>query len=517
MGVYMQSAPVCGNIEFSVNGAANDNSREIKMLTIPGGCIRDDQNGWTRRDVLRVGGSSVLGLSLAGLLEHQATEAAQSGRYGGPGFDKAKNIILLYLQGGPSHLDLWDPKTNVPDNVKSVFKNINTKLPGVQFTENLPKLATINDKFTMIRSMSYTPIGLFNHTAAIYQMMTGYTADKVSPSGQLEPPSPKDFPNFGCNLTRYKPYSLPMLPHVMMPRPLQESSVIGKAGTAGFLGRAYDPYYLYPTGDDMDMKKMYRIQVADLVLRKETPLARMQRRANLRNTINSGLKQLERATAKYALNEYYGKALGLVLSGRAREAFNFQAEKKAVIDRYGDNTFGNCCLLARRLIEAGTRVVQVNWPKVANSDNHSWDMHQGLTKRMKTQAAPMFDPAVAALISDLDERGLLDETMVVAVGEFGRSPKRGVSTSGNVNSADGRDHWPYCYTAVIAGGGVKRGVVYGKSDKTASAPVENPVHPRDLLATIYHSFGLNPRRRIYNHLNQPREMVKGDALTDILS
>ena len=487
------------------------------MLTIPGGCIRDDRNGWTRRDVLRVGGSSVLGLSLADLLEHQATEAAQTSRYGGPGFGKAKSIILLYLQGGPSHLDLWDPKTNVPDNVKSVFKNVNTKLPGVQFTENLPKLATINDKFTMIRSMSYTPIGLFNHTAAIYQMMTGYTADKVSPSGQLEPPSPKDFPNFGCNLTRYKPYSLPMLPHVMMPRPLQESSVIGKAGTAGFLGRAYDPYYLYPPGDDLDMKKMYRIKVDDLVLRKETPLTRMRRRAKLRNTINSGLKELEHATAKYALNEYYGKALGLVLSGRAREAFNFQAEKKAVIDRYGDNTFGNCCLLARRLIEAGTRVVQVNWPKVANSDNHSWDMHTGLTKRMKVQAAPMFDPGIATLISDLDERGLLDETLVVAVGEFGRSPKRGVSTSGNVNSADGRDHWPYCYTSVIAGAGVKRGVVYGKSDKTASAPVENPVHPRDLLATIYHSFGLNPRRRIYNHLNQPREMVKGDALTDILT
>ena len=487
------------------------------MLTIPGGCIRDDRNGWTRRDVLRVGGSSVLGLSLADLLEHQAAEAAGVSRYGGPGFGKAKSIVLLYLQGGPSHLDLWDPKTNVPDNVKSVFGNISTKLPGVQFTENLPKLATINDKLTMIRSMSYTPIGLFNHTAAIYQMMTGYTADKVSPSGQLEPPSPKDFPNFGCNLTRYKPYSLPMLPHVMMPRPLQESSVIGKAGTAGFLGRAYDPYYLYPTGDDLDMKKMYRIKVDDLVLRKETPLTRMRRRAKLRDTINSGLKQLERATEKYALDEYYGKALGLVLSGRAREAFNFQAEKKAVINRYGDNTFGNCCLLARRLIEAGTRVVQVNWPKVANSDNHSWDMHSGLTKRMKVQAAPLFDPAITALISDLDERGLLDETLVVAVGEFGRSPKRGVSTSGNVNSADGRDHWPYCYTAVVAGAGVRRGVVYGKSDKTASAPVENPVHPRDLLATIYHSFGLNPRRRIYNHLNQPREMVKGDALTNILS
>ena len=134
-----------------------------------------------------------------------------------------------------------------------MFSNINTKLPGIQFTENLPKLAQVNDKFTMIRSMSYTPIGLFNHTAAIYQMLTGYTADNVSPSGQLEPPSPKDFPNFGCNIIKLRPPEVPMLPYVMMPRPLQESNVIGKAGTAGFLGRAYDPYYLYPPGDDMDM------------------------------------------------------------------------------------------------------------------------------------------------------------------------------------------------------------------------------------------------------------------------
>ena len=188
--------------------------------------------------------------------------------YGGPGFGKAKSVILLYLQGGPSHLDLWDPKTNVPDNVKSVFSNINTKLPGVQFTENLPKLAKVNDKITLIRSMSYTPIGLFNHTAAIYQMLTGYTADNVSPSGQLEPPSPKDFPNFGCNIVKMRPPEVPMLPYVMMPRPLQESNVIGKAGTAGFLGRAYDPYYLYPPGDDLDMNKMERINIDDLLLRK---------------------------------------------------------------------------------------------------------------------------------------------------------------------------------------------------------------------------------------------------------
>ena len=488
------------------------------MFAIPGRYGKDTCDGYSRRELIRIGGSSLLGLSLPGLLRSQSAGAETAGdRYGGPGFGRAKHVILLYLQGGPSHLDLWDPKPDVPDNVRSIFQPIDTKLSGVQFTELLPKLASEVDRTTLIRSMSYTPIGLFNHTAAIYQMLTGYTADNVSPSGQLEPPSPKDFPNFGCNITKLRPPEVPMLPYVMMPRPLQESSVVGKAGTAGFLGRAHDPYYLYPAGDDMKMDKMETIRVDDLKLRDEVPLVRLKRRARLRDSITAGLGELQEAVSSYALDEYYDKALSLVISGRAREAFNLGAESDEIRDRYGRNTFGDCCVLARRLIEAGTRVVEVNWPKIANSDNHSWDVHTGLSKRMKDQSAPMLDAGLSALISDLDERGLLEETLVVAVGEFGRSPKRGVSTSGNNNSDDGRDHWPYCYTALTAGAGVRRGFVYGESDRTASAPKENPVHPNELLATIYHSVGLNPRQMVFNHLNQPREMVKADALTGILS
>jgi uncharacterized protein (DUF1501 family) len=486
------------------------------MLVIPGQPGKDTCDGITRRELLRVGGSAVFGFSLANLLGLQEATAAEGGT-GGPGFGKAKSVILLYLQGGPSHLDLWDPKDNVPDNVRSVFKPISTKLSGVQFTELMPKFAQVNDKVTLIRSMSYTPIGLFNHTAAIYQMLTGYTADKVSPSGQLEPPTPKDFPNVGSQIVRIKPVTVPMLPFVMMPRPLQESNVVGKAGTAGFLGRAYDPYYLYPPGDDMDMAKMERIKVDDLRLRPEVSSARLERRANLRETISKGMPAVEKAIAKYDLDEYYGKALGLVLSGRARNAFDLAREPAQLRDRYGRNTFGQCCLLARRLIEAGTRFVEINWPKVANSDNHSWDVHTGLSKRMKDQSAPMFDAGLATLIDDLDQRGLLAETLVVAVGEFGRSPQRGVSTSGNDNNDDGRDHWPYCYTACIAGAGIRRGYVYGKSDKTASAPVENPVHPKELLATIYHSVGINPATIVYNHLNQPRELVQAEYVPGILS
>ncbi|HTU25295.1 MAG TPA: DUF1501 domain-containing protein [Pirellulales bacterium] len=490
------------------------------MLIVPGQPGKDvcDRGlGMTRRDLLRVGGSGMLGLTLGGLLELQAASAATPGDLTqgktGPGWGKAKSIILIYLQGGPSHLDLWDPKENVPDNVRSAFNSIPTKIPGVQFTEILPKLAQINDKFTMIRSMGYTPNGLFNHTAAIYQMMTGYTTDKVSPSGQLEPPSPKDYPNFGSQLVRLKPVTQPMLPFVMLPRPLQESNVVGKGGTAGFLGRAYDPYTLYPDGDDLKMDKMDHIKIDDLQLRPEVFATRLERRAKLRDEINAGMPDVDKAVSDFKLNSYYERALDLVLSGNAREAFNLDAESSALRANYGRNPFGQSCLLARRLVEAGTRVVEVVWPKVANSDNHSWDHHVGLTTRMKTQSGPMLDTGLSALIADMDERGLLADTLVVAVGEFGRSPQKGVSTSGNGNSADGRDHWPYCYTAVVAGAGTKRGYVHGASDKTGSSPLEDRVQPPELLATIYHAFGIDPHTIAFNHLNQPRELVQAEPIT----
>jgi hypothetical protein len=444
-------------------------------------------------------------------------KAAEAGSGGGPGWGKAKSIILVYLQGGPSHIDLWDPKENVPDNVRSAFKPIATKIPGVKFTEILPKLAQVNDKCTLIRSMSYTPNGLFNHTAAIYQMMTGYTTDKVSPSGQLEPPSPKDFPNFGSNLVRLKPTDKPMLPFVMLPRPLQESNVVGKGGAAGFLGKAYDPYTLYPPGDDMDMQKMDRIRIDDLQLQPEVYADRLKRRATLRDAIDAGMPGIDKAVASYKLDEYYQQAMNLIVSGRAREAFALQQEPAKVRERYGRNTFGQSCLLARRLIEAGTRVVEVIWPKIANSDNHSWDHHVDLTKRMKNQSGPMLDQGLSALIEDLDARGMLKDTLVLAIGEFGRSPQKGISTSGNGNSPDGRDHWPYCYTGLIAGAGIKRGYVHGKSDATASSPLDNPVHPNDLLATVYHMFGISPDTIVLNHLNQPRELVKGQAVTALIA
>ncbi|MBK8975249.1 MAG: DUF1501 domain-containing protein [Planctomycetes bacterium] len=468
----------------------------------------------SRRELLRVGGGSVLGFGLADLLRAGAPAPALSPARG---FGRAHSVVLIFLQGGPSHLDLFDPKDDVPTDVKSPFATIRSKVPGMEVTELLPRVAEVTDRLTFVRSMSYTPNGLFNHTAAHYQMLTGYTADRVSPSGQLEPPSPKDYPNFGTHIVRLKPPEVAMLPFVQMPRPLQESNVIGKAGTAGFLGRAFDPYTLYPPGDDFDEAKLDRVQAGDLALRPELSVARLERRDRLRSLVDAATPALERAVEDYQLDEYTERAMSLVLSGRARAAFDLGAEPDALRDRYGRTTFGQSLLLARRFVEAGTRVVQVNWTKVANSDRHSWDCHKDLPKRMREDAAPRFDPAFATFIEDMDEKGLLEDTLVVAVGEFGRSPRRGLSTSGNDNDADGRDHWPYCFTALLAGAGVKRGHVHGRSDATGSAPLEDPVHPTDLLATIYHAVGIDPATIVHNHLDQPRELVKGEPVTEVFA
>src|SRR3982751_1922554 len=267
------------------------------MIKITGGTcsdLCDPHLKMTRRDLLRVGGGSLLGLTLGSMFKLQALAGEPAKRAGTPGWGAAKNVVMIYLQGGPSHLDLWDPKENLPDNIRSTFKPIPTKIPGVNFTEILPQLAKVNDKCTMIRSMSYTPNGLFNHTAAIYQIMTGYTTDKVSPSGQLEPPNAKDFPTIGSNIIKFKPPEVPMLPFVMMPRPLQESNVVGKGGGAGFLGKADGPDPLYPGGDDMDMNKMDRIKVDDLLLREALSATRMERRATLRETVAKGMPDLEK-------------------------------------------------------------------------------------------------------------------------------------------------------------------------------------------------------------------------------
>src|SRR5579872_2151047 len=478
------------------------------MLTIPGrkGTLCD---GPTRRELMRVGSVGLFGLNLANFFQWQQLQGAPR-LEGTRGFNSAKSVILVFLQGGPSHIDIWDPKPDAPSSIRGEFKPINTNVAGIQLSETMPMLAQQMDKCALIRSMSYTPTGLFNHTAAIYQMLTGYPPDKVSPSGQLEPPSPADFPTAGSHISKLRPPTEPVLPFVEMPRPLQESGVIGKSGAAGFLGKAYDPYRMY-----QDPAKPLKIE--DLSLRKEVPPERLKDRFELLKGINASMPELEKALGDYAVDEYYSKAYDLVLSGKARDAMDLEKETPQMRERYGQHTFGQSLLMARRLIEAGTKFVQVNWPSVANGDPETtaWDTHAANFGPLKNLHCPKLDRGLSALLEDMDQRGLLKETIVVAVGEFGRSPRLGVSTSGNSNSPDGRDHWPYCYSAVVAGAGIGRAVQYGESDATASSPKEKPVHPNDLLATVYYALGIDPDMEIRNHLNQPRELVKGKPLAEL--
>ena len=263
----------------------------IRIPGQPGRDLCDSHLGITRRDLLRVGGSALMGLTLGSVFSLQAkakAAAAATGANFGKGFGKAKHVVMIYMQGGPSHLDLWDPKENLPDKMRSPFKSIPTRIPGVHFTEVLPELAKLNDKFSMIRSMSYTPNGLFNHTAAIYQIMTGYTTDKVSPSGQLEPPSPKDYPNFGSNIIRLKPPTEPMLPFVMLPRPLQESNVVGKGGTAGIPRQGVRSVHAFPRrrrprSDEDEPREGGRSEAAARCFRHAPPASRgCARRSRIR-------------------------------------------------------------------------------------------------------------------------------------------------------------------------------------------------------------------------------------------
>ena len=320
---------------------------------------------------------------------------------GGPGFGKAKSVIFIYLQGGPSHLDLWDPKDNVPGQGEERLQaDQHRSCPACRSPRLLPKIAKVLDKTTLIRSMSYTPNGLFNHTAAIYQMHTGYTTDKVSPSGQLEPPSPKDFPTLGSNIIKFKPPTVPMLPFVMMPRPLQESNVVGKGGTAGLPGQGLRPVPALPArrrhGHGQDGPHPHR--------RPEAPRGTDAQphgapgHASAR-PISKGMPDLEQAVAKYDLDEYYGKALGLVVSGRAKKAFDLTKEKPDD-PRALRQEHLRPVLLAGPPAGRGrhARSSRSCWPKVANSDNHSWDVHAGLSTRMKNQSAPMLDAGLSALI-----------------------------------------------------------------------------------------------------------------------
>jgi hypothetical protein len=415
-------------------------------------------------------------------------------------------VILLYLQGSPSHIDLWDPKPDAPDGVRGEFKPIATRTPGMFLGEVLPQLAKQTDRFALIRSIGVKPRGLANHGAAIYMLMTGHDPLNFSPTGLAVPPSREDLPAVGAVAVRYRPAGRQALSYVALCGSIKEGSVSGVGQQAGLLGGIYDPFQMYedPTQP---------IKIQGLSLPSDVTLGRMQARLDLRGGLTPGASGGgEGRGPADAFDGFYGKALGLLESTKTARSFKLEEEAPRLRDRYGMTRFGQSCLLARRLIEAGTRFVQVNWPAGSDTEpavgpDGSWDTHRNNFPMLRDHRCPVFDRSVSALLEDLHNRGLLAETLVLAIGEFGRSPKIGAPTTDNVGPG-GRDHWPACYTALIAGGGVRPAQVYGESDRYGAYPNASPVHPYDVIATIYHALGIDCNSQYLDTLKRPRRLVE---------
>lgn len=465
----------------------------------------------SRRELLSIGGLSLIGLSLPAFLRQHAIQAAsnpsgssRSSRRSGT----AESVILVYLQGSPSHIDLFDPKPEAPAEIRGEFRPIATRAPGMQLGEVLPMLAEQAHNFTLIRSLGVKPKGLRNHGSAIYMLMTGSDPNNFSSTGLAVPPSRDDLPSIGSIVARQRPSTSGGLSYVAVCGAVKEGKEVGVGQSAGILGAAYDPFTMY---DDPTLP----LKLEAFSLPGDVTLDRLQSRVDLRSSIDAqrnGASRQSAAKVTATFDTYYDRALGLVQSHRAVQSFRLDTESDATRDRFGRTRFGQSCLLARRLVEAGTRFVQVTWP--ARSDDEpvpgpdgSWDTHRNNFSTLREHRCPVFDRTMSALLADLAERGLLETTLVVAVGEFGRSPKIGVPTTDNVGPG-GRDHWPECYSCLIAGGGVKPGQVYGESDRFGAWPKNNPVHPYDLITTIYHALGIDPATEYHDALNRPRRLVE---------
>lgn len=420
----------------------------------------------TRRDWLRVGSLGAAGLALPGLLRARAA---------GPS-PRARSCILLFLFGAPAHQDLWDLKPDAPADVRGEFRPIATTVPGLQFGEHLPRTAQQAHRLAVIRSVTHPDN---THTVAMHYMLTGTRHAEPSTNPQNKP---SDFPTFGAVLRYLRPGAGPLPAGISLNAPANQVSAnnhIFPGFFAGFLGRAYDPLFV---ADDPSRPDFRPFPAAE----------GMAERYGARRALLGALGGAD--------NPYHERAFDLLTSSAAQRAFNLSREDERTRQRYGMHPFGQGCLLARRLVEAGVPLVTVNWAR----DDAFWDTHSDNFNQLKQKLLPPFDRAYAALLDDLSQRGLLDETLVVCLGEFGRTPK--------INKAAGRDHWAACNSVVLAGGGVRGGQVYGASDRQAAYPAHSPVTPQDLAATIYHALGIDPRTELRDPLNRPLPLTSGQPL-----
>ena len=441
------------------------------MLRLDAGRSFSLCDGLSRRDFLHAGALSGLGLTLPGLLASRASAAAK---------DKDVNCILLMLVGGPSHIDTWDPKPKAPAEVRGPFKPIATTAPGMQITDLFPKMAKRADQFSLVRSVYHTATAV--HDTGYQLMQTGRLF-----AGGIE------YPHAGSVLTYLKGQRGEVPGYVLLPRPIgRTGGNLPHGHTAGFLGKQYDPFILNADPSDKNFK------VPDLLPPDYISAVRAQRRQRMREAVDGALDSFTGQPQVKQLDDNFHLAYRLMSSPQARAAFDLAKEPAATRDRYGRTRFGQSCLLARRLIEAGVRLVTVNMFETV-FDEVTWDIHGSRPfsdiGEMAKQVAPNFDRAYSTLLEDLKERGLYETTVVAAVGEFGRTPK--------INPAGGRDHHPGVWTVLLGGGPIKGGRIVGESDELGYVPKTRPVTPGEVVATLFKALGLDPHKELPGPQNRP--------------
>jgi len=477
------------------------------------GSAADLRQDWTRRDCLRFGLASAVGLAAdSALLARQ--DSGSAARSTGRSFGQAKSCILIYLFGGPSHIDIWDMKPGSPPEIRGEFKPQPTNVPGIQITEHLPRLARHADKYSIIRSLSH---GDSSHGSAGHAMLTGRLPKIQGEVG----PTADDFPHYGATLAHLRPPKGVVAPFVSLPWLISTSTNTVPGQNASFLGRAMDPLRLEipPTG----------------ALNFTPPLSSLPagvsfERLKARQSLRDGLEAhdlLERNATAKDMSRLYSRAFRFLDSQEATRAFRLEQEPASLRERYGMNVFGQSLLLARRLVEAGVPMITVYWPDrkepeafINNGVKDSvavpaWDTHGrkvGNTPNfpaLRERLLPPLDIASTALLDDLRSRGLLDQTLVVWTGEFGRSPR--------VNSDAGRDHYGNVFSAMLAGGGIRGGQVYGTSDKNGAFPSDNPVSPGAFAATLFHCLGVPPGAEIPDRLGRPVKIADGMPIQSLLT
>jgi hypothetical protein len=443
---------------------------------------------FSRRQALQAGGLGLLGLGLTDLLAARSLAGPQAAA---SGFGKAKSCILLFMWGGPSQLDTFDLKPDAPAEVRGEFQPTSTCVPGVQICQHFQHLAQATDRVCLVRSLTHTDPA---HLSSGHATLTGNWAPVIN--SDAEPPSERDSPHIGSVVSKVKPAGRRLPSFVTLPwLAYHPAAPGGKAPgqNGGWLGKSHAPMLLTGDPNAADWK------VDQLTLADSITAARLDHRRELLRHIDRQRAALGELPAAVDMTGHQEKAFGLLTSGEARAAFDLTAEPDKTRERYGRNIHGQCVLLARRLVEHGVPLVSVNW----HNDGHNfWDTHGNNFNRLKNDLIPPADRALAALLDDLTQRGLLEETLVVWVGEFGRRPQ---ITSNNA----GREHWPFCYSGLLAGGGIRGGAVYGASDAQAAYPDESPVSPLDFAATMYHALGIDPHATLPDSLGRPIRICEG--------